>query len=155
MSSSPSRLSPPSCSGGRSRAFAKDCNPKVLRTDATLNPDGTMDVVEQFTFDFASGCHGGIREINSTRSHAEDTLGAGNYFIGPITVTENGVPQPIAEQRAGFVRWGDANVTVSGHPHVRTALPHRQRRRASRPTSPSSTGSSWATGSRRWSASTS
>jgi uncharacterized membrane protein len=89
----------------------------ATNTDATLNTDGSMDVIETLTFDFDSGCHGGIRTLDLPPIHAEDTLGSSLYTIGPIAVTERGESVPIADSGPGFVKWGDANVTISGH-HV-------------------------------------
>jgi uncharacterized membrane protein len=101
--------------------FAPDANAlpcgqahDATSTDATVNPDGSMDVVETLTFDFDDGCHGGIRTIDLTRVGAFDTLGASNYSVGPISVTENGEPSPIADSGPGFVKWGDADVEISG-----------------------------------------
>jgi uncharacterized membrane protein len=95
-------------------AAAAGCDPVELRTDATVNPDASMDVVEHFTYDFSGTCHGGIRQINLSSSEADDGLGTTQYTLSPITVTENGEPVPLAEQRPGFVKWGQANVLVSG-----------------------------------------
>ncbi|MEY2460456.1 MAG: hypothetical protein QOG30_2286, partial [Acidimicrobiaceae bacterium] len=86
-------------------------------TEATVNADGSMDVVETLGFDFDSGCHGGIRELDLAPISADDTLGSTLYDIGPLTVTEHGESAPIAEQRPGFVKWGEADVTISGR-HV-------------------------------------
>ena len=86
-------------------------------TEATLNTDGSMDVVETLSFDFDDGCHGGIRELDLAPISADDDLGSTLYDIGPITVTEHGESVPIADARPGFVKWGEASVTISGH-HV-------------------------------------
>lgn len=86
-------------------------------TDATVNADGSMDVVETLTFDFDSGCHGGIRQLDLAPITAEDDLGSSLYEIGPLKVTENGESVPIADESPGFVKWGDASVTISGR-HV-------------------------------------
>ena len=86
-------------------------------TEATLNSDGSMDVVETLSFDFDSGCHGGIRELDLAPITSDDSLGSTLYSIGPLTVTERGESVPIADQRPGFVKWGEAGVTISGH-HV-------------------------------------
>src|SRR5581483_1648443 len=86
--------------------------------DATVNADGSMDVVETLTFDFDSGCHGGIRTIDLAGSRtSDDTIGATDYSISPITVTEHGESVPIADESTGFVKWGEADVTISGR-HV-------------------------------------
>ncbi|MEY2404158.1 MAG: hypothetical protein QOD38_1709, partial [Acidimicrobiaceae bacterium] len=77
-------------------------------TEATVNADGSMDVVETLSFDFDEGCHGGIRELDLAPITADDTLGSSLYDIGPLTVTEHGESVPIAEARPGFVKWGDA-----------------------------------------------
>ncbi|MEY2452023.1 MAG: hypothetical protein QOD92_1597 [Acidimicrobiaceae bacterium] len=84
-------------------------------TEATVNADGSMDVVETLSFDFDDGCHGGIRELDLAPISADDTLGSTLYDIGPITVTESGESVPIADARPGFVKWGEADVTISGH----------------------------------------
>jgi uncharacterized membrane protein len=86
-------------------------------TDATVNADGSMDVVETLSFDFDSGCHGGFRELDLAPISADDTLGSTLYDIGPLTVTEHGESVPIADSGPGFVKWGQATVTISGH-HV-------------------------------------
>ncbi|MGQ0615481.1 MAG: DUF2207 family protein [Acidimicrobiia bacterium] len=86
-------------------AWAKDCNPKTIEVEATLNPDRSMDVVEHLGYDFDDECHGGIREIARFRG------------VSPIVVTEGGEPVPIDTARGGYVRWGQADVTVSG-PHT-------------------------------------
>ena len=86
-------------------------------TDATLNIDGSMDVVETLTFDFDSGCHGGIREINTSGADIPDSLGVSDYSLGPISVTENGESVPIADESTGYVKWGRADKTISGR-HV-------------------------------------
>jgi uncharacterized membrane protein len=84
-------------------------------TEATVNADGSMDVVETLSFDFDDGCHGGIRELDLAPISADDSLGSTLYDIGPITVTESGESVPIADARPGFVKWGEASVTISGH----------------------------------------
>jgi uncharacterized membrane protein len=88
---------------GAPDALAADCGPNRLVTDATVNPDTSMDVVEHLTFDFPDGCHGGLRFLEP-----------GDYTVGPITVTEHGETVPIAEEHPLFVKWGEADVTVSG-----------------------------------------
>lgn len=98
-------------------AHALSCDWNDTSTEATVNPDGSMDVIEHVTYDFDEGCHGGIRELDAAPITADDTLGSSLYTIGPLTVTENGESVPIASASDGFVKWGDANVTVSGH-HV-------------------------------------
>ncbi|MEY2590603.1 MAG: hypothetical protein QOJ67_2587 [Acidimicrobiaceae bacterium] len=100
-----------------SPAYALNCDPNGRATEATLNADGSMDVVEHITYDFGDGCHGGIRQIPTAGADIEDSVGASDYTIGKLTVTEKGEPVPIAAQSAGFVKWGNANATVSGH-HV-------------------------------------
>jgi len=95
-------------------AAAAGCNPTELRTDATINRDGSMDVIEHFTYEFSGTCHGGIREIPLLATQTDDNLGATDYTLSRIEVTEGGQPVPIAEERPGFVRWGQADVTVSG-----------------------------------------
>ena len=98
-------------------AHALSCDWNETNTEATVNADGSMDVVEHVTYDFDDGCHGGIRELEPAPIRAEDDLGSSLYSIGPLTVTEHGESVPIASASDGFVKWGDANVTVSGH-HV-------------------------------------
>ena len=90
----------------------RNCDPTELKTEATVAADGSMEVIEHLTFEFAPGCHGGIRSIDPP---AEPGLGATDYTIGRIVVTENGEPVPIAEERRGYVRWGDVDVEVEGH----------------------------------------
>src|SRR5204863_9797974 len=58
-----------------------------------------------------------IRDLDLAPIRAEDTLGSTLYDIGPIDVTEHGEAVPIADSGPGFVKWGSANVTISGH-HV-------------------------------------
>ncbi len=98
-------------------AFADGCDWKSTDTDATVNPDGSMDVVEHVTYDFTGTCHGGIRQINLNAQSTDDNIGATHYTLSPITVTENGEPAPLAEEGPGFVKWGQANVLVSGVHH--------------------------------------
>jgi hypothetical protein len=53
------------------------CDWTAMNTTATLQPDGSMDVVETESYDFGSGCHGGTRVIKASASHAvADRLGA-------------------------------------------------------------------------------
>jgi uncharacterized membrane protein len=94
-------------------------------TDAVLNPDGSMDVVETLSFDFDSGCHGGFRQIDHVGVGSEDDLGSTLFDIGPLTVTEHGESVPIADSGPGFVKWGEASVTISGH-HVYELTYHVQ-----------------------------
>jgi uncharacterized membrane protein len=96
-------------------AFETGCNWTAMRADAIVNPDGSMDVVEHVTYEFHGTCHGGIRTIPPRGNPAaEDTLGTPDYAIDKITVTERGEPVPIDSSSFGYVRWGDANVEVSG-----------------------------------------
>ncbi|HEY2814815.1 MAG TPA: DUF2207 domain-containing protein, partial [Acidimicrobiales bacterium] len=79
-------------------AAADGCDWTATDTDATVNPDASMDVVEHVTYDFTGTCHGGIRQLNLSGGGTDDTVGATQYTISPITVTENGEPSPIAQQ---------------------------------------------------------
>jgi uncharacterized membrane protein len=113
-----------------SPAHALSCGDahNATSTEATVNPDGSMDVVETLAFDFESGCHGGFRQIDHVGVGSEDDLGSTRYDIGPFAVTEHGESVPIADSRPGFVKWGQAAVTISGHHvyelryHVRDAV---------------------------------
>ena len=100
-----------------SPAAADGCDWIATDTDATVNADASMDVVEHVTYDFSGTCHGGIRQINLTATNTDDNVGATQYTLSPITVTENGEPVPLAEERPGFVKWGQADVLVSGVHH--------------------------------------
>src|SRR5439155_21733812 len=99
---------------GAPRAAALNCDWTATSTDATVNADLSMDVVEAVTYDFDAGCHGGICEIDAARVGADDSIGTSQYDVGRMTVTEHGESVPIAEEHAGFVKWGSPDVTVSG-----------------------------------------
>ncbi len=98
-------------------AAADGCDWIATDSDATVNADASMDVVEHVTYDFGGTCHGGIREIGLTPTSIDDNVGATQYTLSPITVTENGEPVPLAQEGPGFVKWGQANVLVSGVHH--------------------------------------
>ncbi|MEY2570364.1 MAG: hypothetical protein QOE63_714, partial [Acidimicrobiaceae bacterium] len=108
---------------GASPARADGCDWNSTDTDATLNTDGSMDVVETVGYDFSGTCHGGIRYLDPPGSHvnSDDLLGSTQYSVSEITVTENGIKTPIADSSPGYVKWGSASRTVSGkHSYVLT-----------------------------------
>ena len=84
--------------------------------EATVNPDGSMDVVETLAYDFTAERNGGFRSFEP---------GFGDYEIVDFAVTEDGDPRDLAPGFAepnfgGQVRW-------FGSGRCRAALPRRNR----------------------------
>jgi uncharacterized membrane protein len=67
--------------GGKLLGLQKSFSLPRVAVEATLDPDGTMHVVEHITYDFNGNFHYGTRPIP-----------VGNYEITDMTVTEHGQP---------------------------------------------------------------
>ncbi|MBA2497855.1 MAG: DUF2207 domain-containing protein [Acidimicrobiia bacterium] len=79
-------------------AQARAANIESFTVEATVNPDGSMDVVETLAYNFDGDFNGGTRSI-------PPASGDQRYEIGPVTVTEDGEPRDLNQSDPAALRW--------------------------------------------------
>lgn len=83
---------------GTATAQDRVANIEAFTVEATVNPDGSMDVVETLAFNFDGDFNGGTRSI-------PPASGDQRYQVGPVTVTEDGEPRDLNQSDPADLRW--------------------------------------------------